>query len=441
MSNVRYAKSGDLNIAYRTAGEGDVDVVYVPGFVSHIDLFLDDPKVSPHFRRLASFSLLVVFDKRGTGLSDPWNGAPTLDERMDDIRAVMDDAGVERAVLFGVSEGGPLCLTFSATYPDRVSALVLYASGARFTRTDDYPFGLPMESVEPMLQQIEESWGDPDALATVAGSPSRIDDPEFKEAWARARRMSASPKMAADLLRMNCHIDVRHLLPLVSVPTLVLHRAGDQFVPVEHGRYLAEHLPGARYVELEGVDHVPFFDDDDLLDEIEEFVTGKRTVHDTERVLATVLFTDVVGSTERAAEVGDRRWRELLDDHDALTLREVERFGGRLVKLTGDGALAVFDRPGRALSAARTVLDSVASIGLQLRAGLHAGEVELRGDDVGGIAVHIAARVSALAQAGSVFTSATVKDLVVGSDFEFTDRGSHELKGVPGTWNVFEVKR
>lgn len=436
---VRYAKSGDLNIAYTMAGEGDFDLVYIPGFVSHTEVFWELPLIAHHMQRLASFSRFVVFDKRGVGLSDPWAGAPTLDERMDDIRAVMDHAGIDQAAIFAVSEGGPMSLLFAATYPGRISALALYGTGARFARSDDYPFGPTREQAEPFLDLLEETWGEGGAVSVEMIAPSLADDLEFREQWGRARRTAASPKMGADLLRMNLDIDVRHVLPSVRTPTLVIHRRGDRFVPVEHGRYLADHIPGARYLELEGEDHLPWVNDDELLGEVEEFLTGRRGEAEPNRALATVLFTDIVGSTQRAAAEGDHRWRELLDAHDRATRREVVRFGGRAVKSTGDGFLATFDRPGAAIEAARAVIDAVRSGGLDIRVGLHTGEIELRGDDVGGIAVHIGARVAALAQAGEVLTSSTVKDLVVGSPFQFEDRGVHEMKGVPGEWRLCAV--
>lgn len=434
-----YARSGDLQIAYQQLGDGGFDLVYVPGFVSHVEVFQQEEHIRRHVFGLASFSRLLFFDKRGTGMSDPWEGAPTLDERMDDIRAVMDHTGVEHASIFAVSEGGPLALLFAATYPERVEALVLYGTGARFVQGDGYPHGPTLDEVEAYIPLLQEGWGvvSPGSLALAA--PSMMDDHEFVQEWARARRIAASPKMAAEILRLNCKIDVRDILATIHVPSLVVHRSGDGFVPVEHGRYLAEHLPNGRLVELDGVDHMPFIDADEITAEAEEFLTGHRSAPEPDRALATVLFTDIVGSTERAASEGDARWRSLLDRHDASARREVLRFGGRVVKSTGDGILATFDRPTRAISAARAVVEAVQAVGLDIRAGLHTGEIELRNDDVGGLAVHIGARVGGLAGSGEVLVSSTVKDLVVGSGLQFEERGAHELKGVPGEWRLFAV--
>ena len=434
-----YARSGDLQIAYQMLGDGDLDLVYVPGFVSHVEVFLEHPHIHRHLASLASFSRLLFFDKRGVGMSDRWDSAPTLDERMDDIRAVMDHAGVERASFFAVSEGGPLALLFAATYPERVRSLVFYATGARFARGEDYPHGLTLEQIDAFLPVMREGWGVVDPASLALAAPSKMDDPEFVEGWARARRIAASPKMATDILRLNCEIDVRGILPTVQAPALVLHRSGDRFVDIEHGRYLAEHLPNAEFVELDGTDHMPFIDPDQIAVEAEEFLTGHRSVPEPDRALATVLFTDIVGSTERAANEGDAHWRALLDHHDRCTRRTVERLGGRVVKSTGDGVLATFDRPSAAIEAARATADAVADVGLQIRAGVHTGEIELRGDDVSGIAVHIGARVGALAGPGEVLVSSTVKDLVVGSSFRFQHHGYHALKGIPGDWQVFSV--
>lgn len=445
-AETRYAKSGDLQIAYQQLGDGDLDLVYVPGFVSHVEAFQQEEHIRQHVHRLASFSRLLFFDKRGTGMSDSWDSAPTLDERMDDIRAVMDDADVEQASIFAVSEGGPLALLFAATYPERVDALILYGTGARFVQGDGYPYGPTAEEVDIFIPLMQEGWGvvNPGALSLAA--PSMVNDTAFVEDWAKARRIAASPKMAADILRLNCEIDVRDILPTVRTPTVVIHRRGDAFVGIEHGRYLAERLPNARLVELEGNDHMPWIGERDVEGEediegvVEEFLTGSRSEASPDRALATVLFTDIVGSTERAASEGDARWRRLLDRHDDMTRHAVERHNGRPVKATGDGFLASFDRPSRAIEAARTAVDAVRTMGLDIRAGVHTGEVEMRGDDVGGIAVHIGARVGALADAGEILVSGTVKDLVVGSPFEFDDRGTHELKGVPGEWRIFAVR-
>lgn len=440
VAETRYARSGELHIAYQILGDAGLDLVYTPGFVSHVEIFQEEPHMARHLRRIQSFARLLMFDKRGTGMSDPWHAVPTMDERMDDIRAVMDDAGIERAALFGVSEGGPLSLVFAATYPERVSALVIYASGARFSRAEDYPWGPSLEAVLPLLELMERRWGDASSESVAITAPSLADDQRFVEEWARARRRSASPRMGVDLLRMNLGIDVRGVLEAISVPTLVLHRTGDRFVDIAHGRYLAEHIPGAQFVELPGEDHIPFVNDEDLLDEVEGFLTGSPAGGDTDRALATVLFSDIVGSTELAARVGDREWRALLDIHDLATTRAIERYGGRAVKSTGDGFLATFDRPGRAIEAATAVVEEVRRGGVEVRVGLHTGEIELRGGDVGGLAVHIGARIAALAGTGEVLVSRTVKDLVAGGRTSFTDRGTVELRGVPDSWQLYAVR-
>ncbi len=436
----RYARSGDVNIAYQVVGEGPPDLVYVLGWVSHVELLWEEPASARFLERLASFSRLVLFDKRGTGLSDRVAEAelPTLEQRMDDVRAVMDAAGVERAALLGLSEGGPMCLLFAATYPERTAALVLMGAYARRLRADDYPFGAAPESYDTFLDEIRDHWGGPVGLEVRA--PSLAGDAAFASWWANYLRMSASPGAALALTRMNRDIDVRHVLPTIGVPTLVLHRVGDRSLPVEGSRYLAERIPGARLVEFPGDDHLPWLGDQDvILDEIEEFLTGVRRGPEPDRVLATVLFTDVVGSTARAAELGDRSWRELLARHHALVRRELERWRGREVDTAGDGFLATFDGPARAIRCACAARDAVRDLGLELRAGLHTGECEIVGSNVAGIAVHIGARVAALAGAGEVLVSSTVRDLVAGSGIVFSERGEHELKGVPEKWRIYAV--
>jgi pimeloyl-ACP methyl ester carboxylesterase len=432
----RYAKSGDVHIAYATSGEGPLDLVFVPGFVSHLEYALEEPSVARFMRRLGSFTRVVAFDKRGTGLSDRSAVLPTMDERMDDIRAVMDAASSTQAALFGVSEGGPLTLLFAATYPDRAKAIVLYGSHARFLAAPDYPWGVKPEQLRSMAEHIEPRWGT--GVGLGAWAPSMAGDRRFRDWWARFQRLSASPSAAVAQIASYAEIDVRDILPLVTVPALIIHRTGDRMINVEAGRYLADRLPNARFVELPGDDH--FFwtgDQDTVLEEIEEFLTGARSAPEPDRVLASVLFTDIVGSTEQAASLGDRTWRGLLDAHDTLVRRQLERFRGREVHTTGDGFLATFDGPARGIRCAQTIVDGVRSLGLEVRAGLHAGECELRGQDVGGLAVHIAARVGALAGPGEVLVSSTVKDLVAGSGIEFLDRGEHALRGVPGTWRLF----
>jgi pimeloyl-ACP methyl ester carboxylesterase len=436
----RYAKSGELNIAYQVVGDGSVDLVLVPGWMSHLELAWEEPSYARLFRRLASFSRLILFDKRGTGLSDrvPVQELPSLEQRMDDVRAVMDAVDSNRAALVGVSEGGPMSILFAASHPDRISALVLYASYANWIRDGESPWAPTREEHEQIAQLYERRWGEPVGINAFA--PSMAKDQEFRRRFATWLRMSASPGAAAALIRMNVELDVRPILPLVRVPTLVVHRTGDRTIPVEAGRYLARHIPGARLVELPGDDHLPSVGDTDaLVDEIEEFLTGVRHGTEPDRLLATVLFGDIVGSTELAASLGDHRWREILDEHSALVVRQLERFSGCLVKWLGDGVLATFDGPARAIRCGRALAEESRRLGIELRVGLHCGECEVRGEDVGGIAVHIAARVMARADAGEVLVSRTIKDLVAGSGIEFVDRGTHELKGVPGEWQLFSV--
>ncbi len=436
----KYARSGDVNIAYQVAGEGPLDLVYVPGWVSNIEVMWSYPPFAHFLRRLASFSRLILFDKRGTGLSDhvPANELPTLEQRMDDVRAVLDAVGSERAALFGHSEGGAMCVLFAATYPERVSALVTVGVYAKRLRSDDYPWAPTAEEREADAEALaERGWSEID-FAYYA--PSRADDAEFRRWLGAYLRHGASPRAAAALLRMNSAIDVRDVLPTVRVPTMVLHRAGDRDVNVEEGRYLAARIPGARFVELPGDDHVIVGDDlDDVVDEIEEFVTGVRPMPEPDRVLTTVVFTDIVGSTDRAVALGDRAWRDLLDRHHELVRGELARHRGREVDTAGDGFLATFDGPARAVRCACAIRDAVRALGLDVRAGVHTGEVELRGDGVAGIAVHTGARLAGLAAPGEVLVSRTVTDLTSGSGLVFEPRGEHELKGVPGTWQVFAV--
>lgn len=421
-------------------GDGPFDLVLVPGFVSHVEEMWEEPNLARFFGRLATFSRLIVFDKRGTGLSDPVTGAPTLEERMDDVRAVMDAVGSARAALFGISEGGPMSILFAATYPERVSALVLYGTTARFLVDRDFPCGVPPERFEALLAVIEQDWGRGALLEMFA--PTVADDQRTREWWGRFQRHAASPGMVRGLMELLAEIDVRAVLPAIRVPTLVLHRTKDRAVPVAAGRYVAEHIPGARFFEQPGIDHTPWFGEADaLLDEIEEFLTGARHSREPDRVLATVLFTDIVGSTEVAARLGDRKWHDLLDAHNSAVRRELARFGGREIAAAGDGFLATFDGPARAIRCACAIEKVVAALGIAVRAGLHTGECELMGEDVGGIAVHIGARVAALAGGGEVLVSSTVKDLVAGSELAFVERGSHVLKGVPDEWRLFAVEQ
>ena len=388
--------------------------------------------------RLASFSRLILFDKRGTGLSDRVSDMPSLEVRMDDVRAVMDAVDSQRAALFGYSEGGAMCILFAATYPDRASALIMGGSFARRTSTPDYPWGPTAEQQLAFIDQMENDWGG--SVGIEARSPSLAQDERYRQWWARWLRSSASPAAAATLMRMDMEIDVRHVLPAVRIPTLILHSTNDRLLDVGASRYMAARIPGAKLVELHGIDHVPWGCDSDLIvDEIEEFLTGARPGAEPDRVLATVLFTDIVGATERASCVGDRNWHDLLDSHHTLVRRELEQFRGREIDTAGDGFLATFDGPARAVRCACAISKAVRALGLEIRAGLHTGECELMGDKLGGIAVHTGARVAAAARAGEVLVSSTVKDLVAGSGLAFLDRGVQGLKGIPGEWRLFAV--
>jgi class 3 adenylate cyclase len=437
-----YAPLGTDRVAYQVLGEGP-DLVLTMGAFGHVDLLWEDPGVALFLRRLASFSRLISFDRRGTGASDPYPESvpPPWEAYADEVAAVMDAAGSRQAALMATTaEAGPMALFFAATRPERTRALVLANASARYVAADDYPIGFPPEQADTLISQVEESWGTAERIAD--GIPSKAGDERFRRWMARVQRSIASPRTVHIFLRALFEVDVRPLLPLIQAPTLVLHRRDFRLLPIEHGRYLAEHIPNARLVELPGSDGPLTWETPDLiLGHIEEFLTGVRASAPATRVLATVLFTDIVASTERAAELGDRRWRELLQVHDDLGARLVEQWGGRVVKSTGDGLLATFDGPGRAIACATALRDRLGDIDLQIRAGLHAGEVELRGEDVGGIAVHIAARVMAAARPGEVLVSSTVHDLVAGSDQVLEDRGTHQLKGVDGHWHLFAVGR
>ena len=437
-AQTRYAKSGNVHIAYRVFGDGPIDVALIPGTTSHVELYWEFPPNEYMLRRLASFARVIVFDKRGQGLSDRV-GEQTLEERTGDVLAVMDAVGCERATIYGWSEGGAMSLMFSATYPERTSALVLYGSYASM-RADPWVIG--PEQFERFLSSLETHWGE--GILVALNAPSRAKDQAFVRWWAQLERAAASPGAITSLFRANYEIDVRHILPSIQAPTLILHRVGDALVPVRAGRYLAQHIPGAKYVELPGEDHLIQALDEDvldhLLDEVEEFITGTRQRPEPDRVLATLMFNDIVGSTERAVELGDRQWRELLSNYYAIARKELTAFRGREVNTTGDGLLATFDGPARAIRCASSIRQRVRPLGLQIRTGLHTGECELIGDDVGGIAVHIAARVSAVAAPDEVLVSSTVKDLVAGSQLRFADRGAHRLKGVPDEWRLYAVQ-
>jgi class 3 adenylate cyclase len=448
----RYAKSGDLNIAYIAEGDGPlpeapgspgrtrdrIDLVWIPPWISQVEYLWSEDSLSAVMDRLTTFARVISFDRRGSGLSDPLSGAPTLEEQMDDVIAVMDAAGCERAAIAGTLEGGPMATLFAATHPDRVSALVLYATFARATWAPGYEWTWGAEERKLRMDELIEHWGEGWIAGSVA--PSRMNDPRHMEWAGRLERLAASPGTIRRIFDLIGEFDVRDVLPSIRVPTLVLHRRGDSFIKIEHSRYMAEHIPGAKLIELDGSDNLfSIGDTDAVLGEIEEFLTGERHVSEPDRMLATVLFTDICGSTQHAAQMGDRSWRFMLERHDALFRRALERHRGREVKRTGDGFLATFDGPARAIRCASDVADAVASIGLQVRAGLHTGELEVMDGDLGGMAVHIAARVLDRAAPSEVLVSSTVKDLVVGSGIDFEERGSHELRGVPGEWQLFSV--
>lgn len=430
----QYAKSGDVHIAYQVFGEGAVDLVFVPGFVSHIENYWDEPSFARWLRRLGNFSRVIMFDKRGTGLSDQVSELPGMDQRMDDVRAVMDAVGIERAAIFGISEGGSLATLFAASHPERSQALIIYGGFAQFS--DWIP---TQEAMESLFQYIDKSWGSGEGWLKFA--PTKEGDLAFQQWWGKFERLGASPGAVTTLMRMNSQIDITEILPSVNVPTLVIHRKDDLLVRVEAGRLLAERIPGAKYVELSGADHLPFVGEnsDRILDEMEHFLTGETSTPSVERVLATVVFTDIVGSTARAEALGDQAWGDLLDLHDKAVRKELERFRGNEVKWTGDGFLAAFDGPARAIQCALAIVSTVRALGLEVRAGIHTGEVDFVKNDIRGIAVHIASRVADLANAGDVVVSRTVKDLVAGSGIAFQDYGTHELKGVPDRWMLFRA--
>jgi len=432
-----YAKSGDVHIAYQVVGHGPLDLVVVPGFTSHLEWSWEHPAVAHFLERLASFSRVILFDKRGTGLSDRMSGIPTLEQRMDDVRAVMDAVGSRRAAVMGISEGGPMSLLFAATHPERTIALVLYGSYARRAWAPDHPYGVRPEDAERLVERIEKGWGRPGTMSDIY-SPSA--DESYRQWGATWNRLAASPGAAIAILRMNMDIDVRHVLPTIRVPTLVAHRIDERVSSVGQARYLATHIAGAELAEFPGIDHTPWIGDADaILDRIERFLTGVHDAAEHDRVLATILFLDIVGSTERAANLGDRRWRELLDQYYGAIRREVVRFRGRELDTVGDGFFASFDGPARGIRCASSVREALKPLTLQVRAGLHTGECEVIGTKLGGIAVHIGARVAAEAAADEVLVSSTVKDLVAGSGLSFESRGTRTLKGVPGEWPLYAV--
>ena len=441
----RYARSGEVSVAYQVTGEGPFDLVYVSGFISHVELAWEVPSLAAFFERLSSFCRLIRFDKRGTGMSDRVSGVPTLETRMDDVRAVMDAAGSERAALVGVSEGGPMSLLFAATYPERVWSLVLCGTFPRVRWAPDYPFGVSDELIRREDEEIERRWGTPEDAAETAATLAPGSSDEDRAAFARMIRLSASPGAALALARMNREIDVRDVVPAIRVPTLVLNREAEDPGNREGSRYLAEHIPGASHRELPGDAHLPYAGDSEAyVRSIEDFLRqtwaeDEVTDREPDRVLATILFTDIVGSTAKAVELGDARWRDLLEQHHATVRRLLLRYRGTEIDTAGDGFFASFDGPARAIRCAGAITDGVRALGLDVRAGLHTGECERTNDKIGGIAVHIGARVAAQAEAGEVVVSSTVKDLVAGSGIEFRERGFAELKGVPGEWKLFSV--
>ncbi|HEX7144672.1 MAG TPA: adenylate/guanylate cyclase domain-containing protein [Gaiellaceae bacterium] len=434
---IRYAENGDIHIAYQVVGEGPIDLVCVMGSITNLNVLWEDPEYRRLCERLASFSRVILFDKRGMGLSDRVR-AGTLEERMDDVRAILDAVGSESAALLGVSEGGPMSILFAATYPERTRALVLCGAEVKEETTDDWPWGeATRESFEEAvdIDRVVERWGKGGWIDHFA--PSRAGDERLRQLAGRMQVESASPHDAVAFMRMAFEIDIRHVAPSVKAPTLILHRTGDKICHVENARWLARNVEGSRFVELPGADHLPWIDGDDILDEIQEFLTGVREPAAPERMLATVLFTDIVGSTDRARELGDRRWRDLLERHNEIVRRDLERFRGVEIDTAGDGFFATFDGPARAIRCARSIVEDVRGVGLDVRSGLHTGECELSAGSARGIAVHTGARVASIAAPGEVLVSSTVKDLVAGSGIEFTDRGVHELKGIPGEWRLY----
>ncbi len=434
LPKTEFAWADDVSIAYQVMGAGPIDLIVVPGILSHVEFFHQLPGYTDFLHGLAAFARVIVFDKRGQGLSDGLAGAQSLEARMDDIRAVMDAAGCERAALFGYSEGCPMSILFAATYPERSTALALYAGFARFTRTADYPF---MPELTDILKMVPY-WG---SGGSIKGFAPGIVTEENRAVWAKAESHCCSPSALKRMIETNASIDIRPLLPTVQTPTLVAHRRKDKSISVENGRYLAEHIPNARYVEFPGEDHGPWVGDhESLTTAIGDFLTEhRRAAAEPDRALATVLFTDIVESSQRLAELGDRKWRELLDAHDRIANDRIAQQRGKLIKQTGDGLLVIFDGPGRAIKCALAVRDDLRSVGLLIRAGLHIGEVEMREDDISGVAVHLASRVQEMAKPDEVLVTRTITDLVAGSDLRFEEHGEHQLKGIPGTWQLFAV--
>ena len=436
----RYTQStGGVNIAYQVLGDAERDLVLVPGWIFNLEVVWEHPSFEAFMKRLLRNFRVIMFDKRGTGLSDRAVVVSSMEERMDDVRAVMDAAGSDRAALMGWSEGGNIAGMFAATYPDRADGLVLHAAGARYRKAPDYPFGMTDEFIEMAVEIISDHWGQ--GLGAYFAAPSRADDESFRRWFGRYERLTVSPGAGLATLNANLDIDTTAMLRLIQVPTLVMHNVRDALVPVEFSRYVADQVPDSKLIELDGDDHLFWFDNPDaVVSELETFLLGQRTEVEPERVLSTVLFTDIVGSTEIASRMGDARWTETLDIHDRIARESLEHFRGTLIKTTGDGLLATFDGPARAVTCAARLRRSLDEIGVPIRAGVHTGEVELRGPDVGGLAVHIAARIVDVAEPGEILASRTVKDLAAGAGIVFTDRGVHELKGIPESRRLFSAE-
>jgi len=434
----QYAKCGDLNIAYQVFGEGPLDLLYAQGWVTNVEYAWESPDYARFLTKLSRFARVIFFDKRGTGMSDRDVGVATLEQRSEDINAVLDTVGSEKAALLGVSEGGAICSVFAATYPERVSQLINYGSRPKYVWSPDYPYGLKPHEIEAEMTSFIENWGGPFPLTT--GAPSVANDPAASEWWAAYLRFSASPRAAEQVTRMNYEIDYRNILSAIRVPTLILHREGDLWVPVEHARYIAENIPDAELRILPGDDHLPWYGDQDrLISEIKEFMTGEIVAPSVSRALLTLVFLDIVASTDQLAAMGDERWRSVLEQLDVSVNRRVAGFGGQRVKHTGDGYLLSFSGPTSAIECAQAVNYDLERLGLQSKTGVHTGECERRGDDLSGMAVHIAARIMSAAEPKMIATSQTVKDLAVGSELKFKPLGGRELKGVPGEWHLYAV--
>ncbi len=441
LPETRYARTEDgAHIAYQVLGDGPPDIVYANSYMGHVEASWEYPRAANFYERMARVGRLVLFDRRGTGMSDPLVGPFEIEDRSADLRSVIDALDLERPVLLGSSEGGMTCIHFAALNPDRVAALILFSSTASAVADEEAPWGWTREVFDALIGDIDRTWADPTGSSVAFVNPSLADDAAARAWYARYFRLSASPSLARALAEGTVGVDIRHLLPMVQAPTLVLHRTDERWLRVEGSRFIASRIPDAKLIELPGTDHYIWEQNAaDVVDEIEEFVTGVRRERDPLRTLKTMVFTDIVGSTAQATGLGDERWRQLLDRHEALVRRQIERFGGDTVKSTGDGMLATFDSPARAIRAALAIREAVRALDLALRIGIHTGEVELRGLDIGGIAVHVASRVQSLAEPGTILVSRTVADLVAGSDIKMTDRGEHDLRGVDGTWRLFEV--